>query len=157
MQYPCQKAIYQIWAEKVGRGFAYHGRIRYQGQWERLDAKWVREEFAPYGTWLKTLENNSGKPLCVPEGRVALSAALEAGISDSHGGLGDLPGVVVPSVDRQEQYPYCAVYGPTSALKHLGLTDRADQLKVTPWPLQFKLLLALPHKSRFHRCAGKIG
>ena len=97
----------KMWAEKVGRGFAFHGIARGAPKWERLDKAWVETNFSAYPAFLDSLRTNGGQPLVVPKGRAAGIVPLVGGVAESHWGVGGsgLTGALVPSVPFQDERP----------------------------------------------------
>ena len=118
-----------MWAEKVGRGWAYHGLARDAPKWEKLEKAWMEANFGP--AFMANLQKAGGVPLPMPKVCAEGGVSTVGGVSEKHnnpGGSG-LAGRIVPSVTCQEDNPFCASYGLASALRHVGFSDHAEQLE----------------------------
>ena len=124
-----QKPIHKAWAEKLKKGFAYHGLAKDSPKWEKLKPAWVAANFE--ATFLEKLRSRPGEPLCIPKGCAEESVPAAGGVTDPRGGIGGsgFTFVVVPSVTFQGNNPFCASYGLSSGLRHIGFPDKADQLE----------------------------
>lgn len=123
--------IHKIWAQKVGRGFVYHGKPK-GSHWEKLENDWVEANFgltAGYSTFLESLRG--GKALVVPVGRAATrsSTADPSPGSQNDTGASCPTGVLLPGgVIYQGVSQHCASYGLASALAACGFVAEAESL-----------------------------
>jgi hypothetical protein len=122
----------------TGMVTTFFGLPRGASKYEKLEPAWVVENFTKkgYGSFTDKLREggrkrlHGGKALRVPKGSSAGGVDLVE-VSDSCVGgpvtLG-FNGSLGPSVHFQGDKPYCASYGPASALRHVGFGHLADHL-----------------------------
>jgi len=103
------------------------------GKEEKLDERWVYENFASYGGYLERVISSSaskypGKYRHVPKGSAAVLPSVSG--PESHGSTRafGLAGGAVPGFEHQGSGQWCASYGLASALRHEGFGDYAEYI-----------------------------